>query len=160
MSDFSNLFNPNTYEPTEDDRSFDPLPPGWYSTTITSAEIKDTKAGNGKYIAVRYDVTGPTHQGRVVFGNFNIQNPNPKAEEIGRSQLYKLMQSIGVAATDTDQLIGHNVQIKLKISKSEQYGDGNEVQDWKAATTAGPATFGQPAPAPQAPAAGKPPWAK
>jgi hypothetical protein len=58
--------------------NFEPLPAGWYSATISQSELKDTKAGNGQYIKLRYDITGPTHQGRVVFGNLNIKNPNPK----------------------------------------------------------------------------------
>ena len=49
--------------------NFEPLPEGWYNATITGAEVKDTKAGDGKYIACKYTVTGPSHQGRVVLGN-------------------------------------------------------------------------------------------
>ena len=77
--------------------SFDPLPPGWYSATMAGAELKATKTGTGQYIAIRYDITGPTHQGRVVFGNLNIRNASPKAEEIGRQQLGELCRAIGLA---------------------------------------------------------------
>tara|TARA_R110002126_G_scaffold54643_2_gene147858 strand:+ start:380 stop:586 length:207 start_codon:yes stop_codon:yes gene_type:complete len=31
--------------------NFEPLPEGWYNATITGAEVKPTKAGDGKYIA-------------------------------------------------------------------------------------------------------------
>ena len=58
--------------------NYDPLPPGWYTVNITQAELKSTAAGDGQYIKMRYDITGPTHEGRVVFGNLNIRNPNPK----------------------------------------------------------------------------------
>ncbi len=96
--------------------NFDPLPAGWYTVTITQAELKDTKAGNGQYIKLRYDVTGPTHQGRVVFGNLNIKNPNQKAEEIGRQQLGDIMRAIGLAkVTDTDQLIGNRQHLDLQV---------------------------------------------
>ncbi len=139
--------------------NFEPLPAGWYSVTIAGAELKNTKAGNGQFIAVRYDVTGPTHQGRVVFGNLNIQNPNPKAEEIGRQQLGELMRAIGLAkVTDTDQLIGGNLQIKLDIKRDEQYGDKNEVRGFKAVSggaTLGNAPTGMPLPSAKA----APPWA-
>lgn len=154
----------NTAElPEGNTGDFQPLPEGWYTVTVAGAELKQTKAGNGEYIAVRYDVTGPTHQGRVVFGNLNIRNPNPKAEEIGRQQLGDLMRAVGLAkVTDTDELIGGHCQIKLKIQKSEQYGDSNEVRSWKAVE-------GGSMPAPtaaetseSAPASGgsKAPWAK
>ena len=139
---------------------FAPLPDGWYSATVASAELKQTKAGTGSYIAVRYDITGPTHQGRVVFGNLNISNPNPKAEEIGRQQLGDLMRAIGLESVqDTDQLTGGRCQIKLVTRKSEGYDPSNDIRSWKAesgssmpAPSAAPATDAAPSSAP--------PWAK
>jgi hypothetical protein len=151
--------------------NYDPLPPGWYTATITAAELKPTKDGSGQYIKVRYDITGPTHQGRVVFGNLNIKNASAKAEEIGRQQLGDLMRAIGLArVTDTDQLIGGVLQIKLGVrDATDQYDAQNEVKGYKAITGSVP-TFAAPAasPAASAPAAaapaasGKaaPPWAK
>lgn len=137
------------------EQSFDPLPAGWYQATITKAEIKDTKAGNGQYIAVRYDIFGPTHQGRVVFGNLNVRNPNVKAEEIGRQQLGELMRAIGLAKVfDTDQLIGGTLNIKLAIRKSEEYGDSNDVSGFKAI-----ADGTAPTPVTSTPKA-SPPWSK
>ncbi|MFP5471986.1 MAG: DUF669 domain-containing protein, partial [Bacteroidia bacterium] len=73
------------------------LPAGWYTATIADAELKTTKDGSGQYINVRYDITGPTHQGRVVFGKLNIKNASAKAEEIGRQKLGELMRAIGLA---------------------------------------------------------------
>ena len=117
----------------QSESNFEALPAGWYSASVVSAELKGTKDGTGQYIAVRYDITGPTHQGRQVFGNLNIKNNSSKAEEIGRQQLGELMRSIGLAkVTDTDQLIGGQLQIKLTVTKSEQYGDGNNVGGYKA----------------------------
>tara|TARA_R110000868_G_scaffold1594_2_gene12866 strand:+ start:2810 stop:3286 length:477 start_codon:yes stop_codon:yes gene_type:complete len=139
--------------------NFEPLPEGWYNATITSAEIKDTKAGDGKLIFVKYAITGPTHQGRTVFGNLNIKNASTKAEEIGRQQLGEIMRAIGLSSVrDTDQLIGGNLSIKLVV-KTGEYA-GNEIKGFKAIGGGGmvskPATA-----APSAPAAGKaPPWAK
>lgn len=140
--------------------NFDPLPAGWYTVTIGGAELKNTKAGNGQYIAVRYDVTGPTHQGRVVFGNLNIKNPNPKAEEIGRQQLGELMRAIGLArVSDTDQLIGGNLEIKLAVRLSDEYGNSNEVKGFKSLTGSLP-TASVPAASAPATAKASPPWAK
>jgi len=140
--------------------SYEPLPPAWYTATIAGAEIKNTKSGTGRYIAVRYDVTGPTHQGRVVFGNINIENANPKAEEIGRQQLRALMEAIGLTKlTDSDQLLGAHVKIKLKIEKDEQYGDRNQVSGFSSAGAAPPkAAPSAPAAAPKSSSA--PPWAR
>jgi len=98
-----------------------------------------------------------------VFGNLNIKNASQKAEEIGRQQLGELMRSIGLArVTDTDELIGGQLQIKVSIRKSEEYGDQNEVKGFKAlagAMAAAPAPTQQAA-APKAPSGGAAPWAK
>jgi hypothetical protein len=139
-------------------KDYSPLPAGWYSATISGAEVKETKAGTGEYIAVKYSITGPTHEGRVIFGNLNIKNPNPKAEEIGRQQLGDIMRAIGLArVTDTDQLIGGNLVIKLDVKADETYGDRNEVKGFKAVVGA---ISGLPTAAPASPAKAAPPWAK
>lgn len=143
----------------ENTGSFEPLPDGWYDVTISGCEVKDTKAGTGKYLHVRYDVTGPSHAGRVVFGNLNIRNANPKAEEIGRQQMGELMRAIGVAKIgDTDELVGRACKVKLTTRKSEQYGDSNEIKGWKGAGGAAPA--GKVSTAPAVTARPTPPWAK
>jgi hypothetical protein len=141
--------------------NYECLPAGWYTAIINSAEIKATKSGTGRYIAVRYDVTGPTHQGRAVFGNINIDNANPKAEEIGRQQLRSLMESIGLAKlTDTDQLIGGNVKIKLKVENDPQYGDRNQVNGFASISGAAPLKPAASAPAPATKSSSAPPWAR
>ena len=136
--------------------NYEPLPAGWYTAVVNGAEIKNTKAGTGQYIAVRYDITGPTHQGRVIFGNLNIKNPNPKAEEIGRQQLGELMRAIGLTTVqDTDQLIGGQLSIKLDVRESEQYGASNDVKGYKSNGAAPPT-----AKAPAASSKAAPPWVK
>ena len=144
--------------------NFEPLPEGWYNAAITGAEIKATKAGDGKYIACKYTIIGPSHQGRVIFGNLNIKNASTKAEEIGRQQLGEIMRAIGLAkVSDTDQLIGGNLGIKLVV-KSGEYA-GNEVKGYRAIGGVAPAAVAPFKPmgaaaAPAAPAKSAPPWAK
>ena len=139
------------------DRNYEVVPAGWYVAQITDAEVKQTKSGTGEYIKIRYDIQGPTSQSRVVFGNLNVKNANPAAEKIGRQQLGDIMRSVGLSAvTDTDQLLGTTMQIKIDIRESEQYGPSNEVKAWKA-LAAGMA----PAPAVKPPASNaktSPPW--
>ena len=141
---------------------YDVLPDGWYFSRITSAEVKDTKAGTGSYISIRYDITGPSHEGRVVWGNLNLSNPNPRAEQIGREQLAQLTAAIGLKSiSDSDELIGGECQIKLKV-KEDDYGIKNEVKGFKAVSGSNPPSVATPpSAAPAAPAQdSKPPWAK
>jgi hypothetical protein len=140
------------------DRNFEPLPAGWYAATISEADIKKTKAGTGSYIKMRLDVTGPSHQGRVLFSNINLRNPNPKAEEIGAQQLGELMRAVGLPRLeDTDQLVGRAVSVKVTVKESEQYGTQNEVKAYKSASGAAAAPTTTTA---TSAAAKTPPWGK
>lgn len=150
----------------QSDRNYELIPEGWYSATITKAELGNTKSGTGQKIDVRYDITGPTHEGRVIFASLNIRNQSQKAEEIGRQQLGEVMRAIGLPKVeDTDQLIGGQLQIKIKIKKPSQNDiangyteDKNEVAGWKSVN--GAAAIPAKAQTAQAPAGNKPPWAK
>lgn len=138
---------------------FEPVPAGWYNARITEAEVKSTKAGTGSYIKVRYDITGPTHQGRVIYGNINLSNPNQQAEQIGIQQLGSLARAIGLEViSDSDQLINRDVQIKLSIKKdtSGQYNDSNDVKGFKAIDGTMPSMLTSSAPTGKT---ATPPWA-
>ncbi len=140
---------------------FDPLPAGEYNVSIASADLTNTKNGSGQYLKLRLDVVGPTHAGRVLFTNINIRNANQKAEEIGRQQLGQIMRAVGLPSlTDTDQLIGGQMAVKVTVKHDEQYGDGNEVKAFKAiGGSAAPRPAAGAAPA-QPAAASAPPWAR
>lgn len=152
--------------------NFEPLPEGNYNASITQAELKNTNDGTGQYIKLRLDITGPSHQGRVIFSNLNIKNASAKAEEIGRQQLGDIMRAIGLAkVTDTDQLIGGNLNIKLAIRSArtdektgKTYEASNEVKAYRAINGGAAPTFQASAPAAApaaaAPAKAAPPWAK
>ena len=145
------------------DRSYDLVPEGWYNATITKAELNNTKAGTGQKIDMRYDIVGPTHQGRVVFGTVNVRNQSQKAEEIGRQQLGEIMRAVGLAKIqDTDELVGGPICVRVKIRPAENgYDARNEVSGFKSASGALPQVTSTSAPEPTASVGGaKPPWAK
>ena len=151
----------------ESTSSYEPIPEGWYAVKIANAELNATKSGTGQYIKMRFDVTGPTHQGRVIFGNLNIRNANPKAEEIGLKQLNELMSACGLSEVqDTDQLLGYDIQVKVSIRPAEgQYEAQNEVKGFKSMSgSAAPAPVNRQAAPVQtsqvAPNRAAPPWQK
>lgn len=127
--------NINLADLPEDENTgdFEPLPAGWYSVKTTQAELKETSKGDGQYIKIRYDITGPTHEGRVVFGNLNISNPNDVAQRIGQQQLGQLMKAGKLdSIEDTDQLVGLDLEIKLKIQPAKgEYGPSNGITAFK-----------------------------
>ena len=117
-----------------EENNFEPIPDGWYKVLISSTQLKQTKAGTGEYIALRYNVLGPTHEGRVIVGKLNIRNPNPKTQDIGIQQLGELMRAIGLASVeDTDQLIGGHLEVEVKISEASGGCDfSNYVSNFRA----------------------------
>jgi hypothetical protein len=138
---------------------FEPLPAGWYRARATKADLKDTAAG-GSRISIRFDIMGPTHAGRVVFGSINIRNASETSERIGQQQLGEMCRAIGVPRLeDTDQLVGKTLDIRLTIkAANEKYAAGNEVKNFRAvdgASAPGPSTGAAPAKSSAAP-----PWAK
>jgi hypothetical protein len=72
------------------------------------------------------------------------------------------MRAIGLAkVTDTDQLIGGNLSIKLHVKQDAQHGASNEVKGFKSVSgSAAPVAASMPASgAPAATAKAAPPWA-
>jgi len=115
-----------------EETNYSSIPSGEYAVTIKSVDVKQTKAGNGTYLKLRLDITGPTHAGRVLFANVTLSNPNEKAEEIGRQQIGSIMRALRIASfSDTDQFIGGNLRVKVVATHSDEYGDGNEVKAFK-----------------------------
>ena len=136
---------------------FDPLPAGWYQASVKKAELKSgTKEGaSWTGMSLEYDILGPTGQGRKAWGFCGVSSSDPEKEGTSRYFLGKLMRAAGLSKlTDTDQLIGCNLEIKLKIKKSEEYGDKNEVNDYR--SMSGSSMPSVPVPGGEE----KPPWAK
>jgi hypothetical protein len=168
MAHLGETFNADDL-PTGGTGEYELLPEGLYSAMISKAELTPTKSGTGDKIDLRLDITGPTHQGRVIFAAINIRNQSAKAEEIGRQQLGEIMRAIGLARVqDSDQLVGGQLQIKVKVRQpspddvARGYSQArNDVGGYRALAGGGlPAPLAATAPAPAAATSAKPPWAK
>jgi hypothetical protein len=138
--------------------NYDPVPAGAYSASITSAEARPTKDNSGQLIKVRYDITGPSHIGRVIFSNINIRNNSADSERIGRAQLGDLMRACGLKTlTSPEQLIGGQVEIQVVIRPPRgEYPASNQV---KGIRGSGTPSFAADIPAAPAKAKAAPPWA-
>lgn len=172
--------NFNVNELPVSESNFEPLPAGWYTASISQADVTTPqkyrmgKDENDIYVQnlpykmfkLRWDILGPTHQGRVVFGQFFIQHTDEKVQRIGLEQLNQLLTAAGIVDLyDTDQLISVTVQIKLSVKESEYQGEKqvrNEIKGYKALeSSASSAILNVMAKAPAAASAGStPPWVK
>lgn len=137
---------------------FEPLPAGWYPATVDAAEVKPTKSGNGKLLAITLTVIGEHFANRKLFHRINLANPNTKAVEIGMRELAALGLACGLAnVTSSQELVGHDINVKVKVNKEEGRDPDNRVVTF-AALDGAPATKPEtkPATAPAAATAQKP----
>lgn len=136
------------------------LPEGFYNAIITETELKETKAGTGAYIRTEYTILDESHAKRKVWSNFNIRNTNPEAQRIGLSQLSSCCQAIGLQGiSNTEELHGKPLRIKVAVRKSEQYGDQNEVKGFAKADSSVATPAASVSTLPPAPKSSTPPWA-
>ena len=111
----------------EQNRSFVALEKGWYIASIGGVELKTGKAGDNRYLRIKYLVeVGESN--KVVYSNITLNHSNIKAEEIGIKQLVMLQDAAGVGELeDTDQLIGARMKVYIDQRTTEQYGTQNNV---------------------------------
>lgn len=163
MADLTSIFGGFEFDSSqvEPQGDFQVLPPGNYTVLVEEAEQKDTKAGTGKYIKLKLQVTDGPSKGRVLFDQINIVNPSQQCVEIGLRCLSALCRAVGIVRLrDETELINKVAVACVKVKDNQ-----NEVRTYepvggvqKAANVpAAPPASVAPAAAPSAPA-GKPPW--
>jgi hypothetical protein len=118
MSFFAeNNFNTKDYEDEK-------LSEGTYTVIATEVKEKPTRSGNGVVVSIQYQVVDGPCKNRVVFGNFNVKHENAEAERIGRSELAKFCDAIGVTCPKApSDLCNKPVMMSLKYN-----GDFNKLK--------------------------------
>lgn len=109
---------------------YDPIPEGEYTLKAVEAEEKDTTKGDGSYIKVRFEVAKGEYAGRLLWQNFNINNPSEKAQRIGRQQLVAWATACGKPdADDTDKLLDKPFRAAVSIERGNGgYKDSNRIK--------------------------------
>lgn len=126
------LFDVTDVEVKDD---FKPLPEGEYLVVSDSAEVKETKTGDGKYLKVTFKVLKGEFTNRLVWHQFNFENKNPKAVEIAKQELKKWLTACGIPTEkqkikSPDAVCGLTCVVRLG-TKTDNYGDKNYVKSWK-----------------------------
>jgi hypothetical protein len=117
---------------------------GWYNVIIEHSEVVPTAAGTGTILKLRYSIVDGEFKGRKIFGQLNIVNPSPMAQEIAQKQLSAICHAVNVIQCNDSQQL-HNIpfKVKLKITPGgikdqhtgEKYDDKNEVTGWEKSST-------------------------
>lgn len=109
---------------------YSPIPEGEYTLKAVEAEEKDTSRGDGSYIKVKFEVAKGEYTGRLLWQNFNINNPSETAQRIGRQQLVAWATACGRPdADDTDKLLEKPFLASVSIEKGTGgYKDSNRIK--------------------------------
>lgn len=98
---------------------------------VVESDIVPTKAGTGKLLKYKVRITEGEYEDRLVFGQFNLVNPNPVATKIGQEEFHALREVVGVLEPEDTQDL-HFKQfigfVKITPAKGE-YAAKNEI-DW------------------------------
>lgn len=111
--------------------SFEVFAAGPQPLEFTETDIVSTKAGTGKLLKYKLRITQGELEDRLVFGQCNLQNPNPIATKIGQEEFRAMREVTGVLEPDDTQdlhfkeFIGY---VKVVPAKGD-YDAKNEV-DW------------------------------
>jgi hypothetical protein len=134
--------------------SYDPIPDGEYVLKALEADEKATSAGTGSYIKVKFEVVKGEYTGRLIWQNFNTNNPSEKAQRIGRQQLVAWATACGKPDADnTDKLLDKPFTAAVSIEKGTGgYSDSNRIKAFlfnqeAAPAKAAPKPAAKPAPA-------------
>ena len=122
-------FDASKVEPST---TFDPIPAGKYLAAIITSEMKSTKAGNGHYLELTFQVLEGELKGRKVWGRLNLDNPNAQTVKIARGELSAICRAVEVL-TPQDSTDLHNLPlvITVRCKKRQDTGEiSNEIKGY------------------------------
>jgi hypothetical protein len=124
-------FNANEVEPNV---GIEPVPADKYNAVIIESELKPTKAGNGQFLELTFEIIEGEYKGRKVWARLNIDNPNSQAVHIAKGDLSAICRAVNVM-TPEDSADLHNLplEIAVKCRRNKETGDlTNEIKGYAA----------------------------
>jgi len=115
-----NNFDANQIDPAV---QFDPLPAGRYAAIITESEMKPTKAGNGQYLQLTFQVIEGEFRGRFVWARLNLENDSAMAVKIARGELSSICRAISVMQP-RDSVELHNIPLEISVGLKRRDDSG------------------------------------
>lgn len=133
---FSNPITENEAKTT-----YDTLPEGWYTVQIVGEDTKQTGKGGTRLIYAMEVIAPQKYEGKKVWDSHNVICPgSSKAEQIARENLASCAKACGISnLTDSSQLGGKVLQVRVVITKDDGYEAKNEVKGYKKAEGYAPA---------------------
>ena len=129
MAMLPNVFNSEGKEKM----GFSVLPAGWYEAEIVKSEVKDTKAGTGKYLMLQFKIINhDEYNGRFIFTNLNLVNPNQTAVQIAEKELATICDACGTNVIE-DSAELHDIPLGVKLTvkaETAQWPAKNEIKGY------------------------------
>lgn len=153
-------FNANEVEPS---KAFDPIPAGKYVAVITDSEMKETRAGTGRYLQLEFEITDGEFAGRKLWSRLNIENQNAEAVRLARADLSAICRAVNVL-TPNDSADLHNLPLVIKVHCRKDKNTGeitNDIRGYESKANYKPEPKQAPATSTTAQTArvpSKPPW--
>jgi hypothetical protein len=112
--------------------TFEPIPAGKYIAAIVSSEMKPTKAGDGAFLEVQFQILDGEHKGRLLWARLNLENKNPLAVKLARAELASICQAVSVMTpNDSSELHDLPLQLKVGMKRREDTGElTNEIRGY------------------------------
>ena len=160
-------FNAEDIDVSDQRTTYDVIPEDHYKAVIIESVMKQTKAGNGAYLNVKFEVIESQYAGKWIYARLNLENKNKQTVEIAQKELANICRAIGKKAiVDSEEL--HHKPMTIKVVIAPPRGGWDESNEIKAyspanapaavATLPAPAVETTPSPSPAPAAAGKKPW--
>ena len=113
-------FDANTVEPV----NFEPLPANNYSVVLTKSEFRDTKAKDGQYLELEFEVIEGEYKGRKIWDRLSLDHSNTTVVKIARGKLSSLCRACGVMTPkDSTELHDLPVIAKVRLKKRQDTGE-------------------------------------
>lgn len=120
MADLGFTFNANEV----DTSSYELIPDGDYKAIIVATEKKNTKRNDGAYLSVEFEIVDVVCNGRKLWVNLNLWNPNQSAVQIAERDLAAICKAVGVTSlSESSQLEGIPLVITVKIKPRKDTGE-------------------------------------
>ena len=129
MADLGVTFDATTVDPSS---TRELLPAGKYLMQIVNSEMKDTNAGDGRYLSLEMDILDGPLSGRKIWDRLNLVNPNPQAVEISQRTLSAICHATGkLSVSNSEQIhfLPMLVTVKVKPAGNDKKGVWREASN-------------------------------
>lgn len=124
MASISHSYNPDA-QPSS---GYQPLPAGDYVMEIVESDYVPNAKGTGMVLKTKAQIVGGDYDQRPFYINYNLENADPEAEEIGQRDFAGLRRATGVLAPDdTHQLHFKQFGVKIGIKARKDTGELENV---------------------------------